>query len=183
MERGPCCCRGARLPPAGPGCCASLAPTEAERGAAAAPGYPGPGCPCRRSCCRCCIDSGGLHGPAGFQCAPTRAAPKLYRNLTWCRDHSSPSIPAAGPGLPCMGVFMIYVIFDFIFILSHPVRCAPCPRPPAPGVPPRSGRGRTPLFGFKRSSGRGRARPADPGSGGSRLLRLPAPPWWCRRGG
>lgn len=93
-----------------------------------------------------CRDSLGLSAPR--QAEPGCPSAGLSRSPTWCRDH--PSTPTAGPGLRGFGVSMIYAIFDLISILSHPARPFP-----APGGAPRSGRGRTPLFGFKRSSGRG----------------------------
>lgn len=122
-----------------------------------------------------CRDWLGLSAPR--QAEPGCPSAGLSRSPTWCRDH--PSTPTAGPGLRGSGVSMIYAIFGLISILSHPARPSP-----APGGAPRSGRGRTPLFGFKRSSGRGGLGRRIPA--GSRLrsrLWIPAPPWWCRRGG
>lgn len=120
-----------------------------------------------------CTDSQGFNGPR--EAPHSRASGRLSRSLT-----RAPARLLLGRGMRCLGVFMIYFIFDLILTLCHPVLCTSRPRPPPPGIPPRSGRGRTPLFGFKRSSGRGRARPVVPDS---RLpAAAPAPPWWCRRG-
>lgn len=183
-----------RSPPSGrPRCCPSFLSQEQtgrQRSLPGSPRFPR-GAARRRRCRRCCLDSDALHGLAGFQCSPTGAAPQpgfpgasLGAGIT-----QAPAPLLLGAGLWCFGVFMIYFMLDLIPTLSHPVRRATRRGRPAPGAPPHSGRGRTPLFGFKRSSGRGRARPADPGSRlRSRITarlpaRLPAPPWWCRRGG